>query len=96
MSFILPHLEYGSWLFTLASDENISKLDRHYRGALFVSGCLHGSNANEVLKCLGWMSLADRRNEKLLILMSDNEHNMVPSYISQIYNSYLNHVINAN
>jgi hypothetical protein len=81
------HLEYGSFLFQSAGQEQLAKLDRfHYRAALITSGCTHGSNTSNVLNCLGWMTLSDRRKEKLITLMYDNEINAVPSYISDLFN----------
>jgi hypothetical protein len=67
ISNILPHLEYGAALFQSASKEYLSKLDRiHNREALFVSGCLHGTKYSKVLINLGWMALAERRDEKTI------------------------------
>jgi hypothetical protein len=93
MANILPHLEYDSVLFLLASGEYLSKLDRiHYRGALYVSGCLHGTNSTKKFKNLGWMCLADRQEQKLQLLMYDNKNDLVPTYISELYNLYTNPV----
>jgi hypothetical protein len=53
------------FFFDAASQELLVKLDRmHYRDALVVSGCIHGSNISKVFTCLGWLSLADRRREE--------------------------------
>jgi hypothetical protein len=46
----------------------------HYRAALMVSGCLWGSNNAKVFKCLVWMTLGQRRQEKKLVLMYDVEN----------------------
>ena len=91
MSFILPHLEYGSLLFPCARQCDIDKLDRvQYRAALLVSGCIHGTNKVKVLKCLGWMSLSDRRKERLSLLIHDSNSNALPSYLQQSINSLRN------
>jgi hypothetical protein len=45
MSFIIPHLEYGSVIFDSANQSLINKLDQiHYRAALLVSGCIQGTS----------------------------------------------------
>ncbi len=87
--FVLPHLEYGSIIFDCANHNNLVKLDRiHYRAALLVSGCIHGSNSNKVLKCLAWLDLNKRRNEKKACLMFDNENNQTPIFIREIIDQY--------
>ena len=93
MAYILPHLEYGSFLFHHVSAEYLTKLDRiHYRGALIVSGCLHGTNSNKVLNSLG---LSSRRDERLLTLMYDNVNHSGPSYISNLFRQYHNPIENT-
>ncbi len=81
-AFILPHLEYGSVIFSSANVGLLAKLDQiHYRAALIVSGCLHGSNTNKVFNCLGWASLEQRRKEKQLLLVYEAENGDLPSYV---------------
>jgi hypothetical protein len=54
MSFVLPHLEYGSILFDSSSQNLLGQLDKiHYRAAVRISGCILGST-QKVLKCLDW------------------------------------------
>jgi hypothetical protein len=36
-----------------------------------------------VLKCLGWMYLADHRKEKLLLLIHDSSSQLLPLYLQQ-------------
>ena len=96
MSYILPHLEYGSLLFGSASQQDLDRLDRvYYRAGLTVSGCIHGSNTQKVIKCLGWMSLANRRNEKLSLLVFDSLRNSLPHYLQQAINVYKNPIQDA-
>ena len=96
MSYILPHLEYGSQIFPLAGECYLSKLDKiHYRGALYVSGCLHGTNMSKVLKHLNWNTLSERREQKLLQLVCSNENNLAPDHISELFNQYRNPVNEA-
>jgi hypothetical protein len=91
MSFILPHLEYVSLVYSGACRGDLTKLDIiHYRAGILVSGCLFGTNSSKVLRCLGWMSLRDRRQEKLAILMFDYERNLLPSYLIEAINVFRN------
>ncbi len=89
--FVLPHLEYGAIIFDCSSNYHLAKLDRvHYRAALLVSGCIHGSNSKKLLQCLGWLDLTQRRNEKKACLMYDNENNLTPTFIREIISPYRN------
>jgi hypothetical protein len=93
--YLLPHLEY---LFDSGNQPllHVDKLDQvHYRAALIVSGCMQGSNRTKVLKCLGWMSLGDRRREKKLKLMYDVEQECLPAYVNNAFAEYRNPVIDA-
>ena len=93
-SFILPVVEYGSILYSGASIESLSNLDKvHYRAALIVSGCIHGTNTNKLFKTLGWRALGNRRDEKLALLMQKTRLGLVPSYVRKIYVQVLNRVI---
>ena len=93
LSFILPHLEYGSIIFDLAPQNKLAMLDRiHYHAALTVSGCMVGTSETKVLKCIGWLSLAVRRKEKKLLLMHDLENNRLPVFIVPSFYQYLNPV----
>ena len=88
-AFILPHLEYGSVIFSSANIGLLAKLDQiHYRAALVVSGCLHGTNSQKVLKCLGWASLEQRRKEKQLLLIYEAENGDLPPYILSKFLQY--------
>jgi hypothetical protein len=91
MSFILPHLEYGSIIFASSYQNLLAQLDRiHYRAAVLVSGCVHGSNSHKVLKCLDWPTLADRRELKRLSLMYEVTHNVLPPYLGNLFDNYRN------
>jgi hypothetical protein len=64
----------------------------HYRAALIISGCPLGTNQIKTLDCIGWLSLAKRRNEKKLLLMFDFERNLLPTYVHNEFSHYLNPV----
>lgn len=92
-SFILPHLEYCSIILDSANADLLSKLEQiHYRAALIASGCSRGTSRCKVYRCLGWMSLAERRKEKKCIFMYDVISNHVPMYVRQAVGSYINPV----
>lgn len=93
-SFVLPHLEYGSLIFTSANAGILAKLDQvHYRAALIVSGCIKGTSRVKVFRCLDWMSLEERRNEKKLVLMFDVENDSVPDYVANNFIEFRNPVL---
>jgi hypothetical protein len=88
-AFILPHLEYGGIIYDSANQSLLSKLEQvQYRAALIVSGCIKGTNNQNVLKCLDWMKLEKRRDEKKLVLMFDVTHSNTPSYVQEAFNKY--------
>ncbi len=65
-SFIKPHFEYCDIIYNSANNTYQDKLERkHYQAALLVSGCIHGSNTQNVLASLNWPTLSSRRNEPL-------------------------------
>jgi hypothetical protein len=90
-AFILPHLEYGGIIYDSANQSLLAKLEQvQYRAALIVSGCIKGTNNQKVLKCLDWMKLEKRRDEKKLVLMFDVTHSNTPSYVQEAFNKYRN------
>ncbi len=92
MSFILPTMEYGSLVYSGASQSDLNKLDQvYYRAALLVSGCIHGSNKFKVFKSLGWRTLDDRRKEKMSILMFDYSSLNLPLYLLESIEVFRNH-----
>ena len=92
-SFILPHLEYCSILLDSANADLLFKLEQiHYRAALVVSGCSLGTSKCKVYRCLGWMSLSERRKEKKCIFMYDVISHNVPNYVHQAVVSFSNPV----
>lgn len=95
MSFIIPHLEYGSLIYSSACQRDLDRIDRvYYRASLLVSGCMFGTSKAKVLKCLGWMTLEDRRNEKMSLMIYDSLNNELPAYLQQSINQYYNPVRN--
>ena len=89
--FILPHLEFGAIVFDSANLSFLAKLDQvHYRAALLVSGCMRGTSAIKVLKCVDWATLDQRRSEKKLVLMYDVTNFNAPSYVQDIFQQYRN------
>ncbi len=94
-SFVLPHLEYCSVIFDSANSNLLSRLEQvHYHGALTVSGCIWGTSREKTLKCLGWMTLEQRRHEKKLVLMFDVENHNLPRYVQDNFLRYKNPVLN--
>lgn len=80
---ILPHLEYCSIIFDSANMNILSRLDQiHYHAALIVSGCIWGTSCENTFKCLGWMTLEQRRRVKKMVLMFDVENNNLPKYVN--------------
>jgi hypothetical protein len=96
--------KYGGNIIWLAKESNPSFLKKLnpfwkdvyilYRAALIVSGCIHGTNKNNVLNCLGWMTLADRRKEKNSLLMYDRvrETHFPFTFSSQLTNNHIQNV----
>ncbi len=96
-SFIRPHLDYGDILYNSASNkQDLARLDRlHYHAALSVSGCIHGSNTEKTLCALQWKSLATRRFERLNVYMFKVINQLVPSYVSTIFDKFKTNVARA-
>ena len=93
-SFILPHLEYCSIIFDSANMNILSRLDQiHYHAALIVSGCIWGTSCEKTFKCLGWMTLEQRRREKKMVLMFDVENNNLPKYVNDNFTVFKNPVV---
>jgi hypothetical protein len=96
LSFILPHLEYGCIVFDSTSQNLLTRLYQiHYRAAIIISGCTHGTSAQKVIRSLDWMTLGARRREKRMVLMYDIQHNSVPSYVHDIFTDYRNPVVDV-
>lgn len=88
-SFINPHFEYCDIIYNGANATVLDRLDRiHYRAAILVSGCIHGSNRKKVLSVLNWKELADRRNERLLTYMYKVNNDRSPVYVTSIFDRY--------
>ena len=84
-SIILPHFDYGDFIYGSASKyltERLQKLqNRAGRLILHIHRTSHTSNS-EIHNALDWNTLNDRRNKHLLIYMFKSLNRMTPSYIS--------------
>ncbi len=85
-SFIRPILEYGDIVWCNLTDTLANKLELiHIEAGRIVSGCTKSASKEVILKELGWKKLLTRRKEHRMAYMYRVRHNMLPSYICNLF-----------
>ena len=84
-SFVRSILDYGDILYDNCSEKNVKALERiQYNAAKTVSGAMHTTSYEKLLKELGWESLATRRQIHRLVLYFKMMRSLVPPYLCEL------------
>ena len=88
-TYISP--DYCDIIYGSASETNLKILERtHYRAALIVSGCIHGSDTLKVLSILNWRTLSAKRKARLEVFAYKVNNGLVPTYVSSLFINFRN------
>ena len=89
-SFIFSHYDYCDILYDKAGCRALAKLNStYYRAAIIVSGCIHGTSTQKVLKILNWPTLRERRKERLKIYMFKINQDSQPVYVASKFRRHI-------
>jgi hypothetical protein len=88
MSFILPSLDYGDYLYAGTYDSDLCKLDRiHVEAMRNVTGATARSNIILLFEETGWFKLSDRRENHALCALYKTINGLSPIVLTSAYES---------
>jgi hypothetical protein len=86
ISYLRPRLEYASLLWDNCTQYEKDILEKmQYEAARIVTGLTRSVSIQNLLKEIGWVSLAERRKIQKLVLVYKDKHNLLPLYLSQLF-----------
>ncbi len=90
---VQPHFDYADIVYDSTSSTNKQRLQRlQTRAARLISGTGPRDSRIPMFQDLGWLSLQNRRNFHKLVMVYKCINGLVPSYLSDIFNSsHYNH-----
>ena len=97
LSFMRPILEYASVVWdgcNLYDKQNLEKLQ--YEAARIVTGLTKSVSIERLLREIGWVSLADRRQIQKLIIVYKYKTGNLPEYLHGIFPDLVSNINNYN
>ena len=86
ISYLRPIIEYASIVWDNCTNYEKDLLEKiQYDAARIVTGLTRSVHLNNLLKEIGWVSLADRRKMQKLILVFKHTNNLLPNYLNNIF-----------
>jgi hypothetical protein len=84
-SFVLPVMEYANTVWGGSYDSDLNKLERiHVDGMRLISGATAKSNISKLYKETAWLSIKERRDNAMLLMMFKIKNHLAPDYLKHL------------
>ncbi len=93
ISYLRPLLEYASVVWDNCANYEKDILDKiQYDAGIIVTGLTRSVSIDNLLREIGWVSLADRRKIQKLTIVHKYKNGNLPSYLSELFPPIVNDI----